>query len=233
MSLNLTGTIGNVLDTLRGLISHSAVELEFFEYSTVTGKLSRGTVQDKWIGYQKEDDSGSYQELVITDNAAVVAHANATLTIVSQPNVGDELTVGGEVYEFVSSGAIGNQINISADMPATAANIAAKVTADTISTLSTATSSLNAVSLIANDSGVIVINLESDGVRITKEVFAGGTPTLDSVLNDVTGVRHVTHAKIGALYYEIEGTPARPIETNDMIRYWLVRCAHTGLATLQ
>lgn len=225
MSLNLTGTIGNVLDTLRGLISADGVELEFFEYSTAIGKVSLGKVLDKWVGYSKEDPNGSYQEFIVTDDAGVATYAAAILTLVSQPTTGDSLTVGNKVYAFVASDATGDQINIGVSTAATAINISAKVNIDTVGALSTATSSLNVVSLIANSAGTNSIALESDGTRITKSAFSGGIVELATIMPPI---RRPTHVLMGELYYTIEAAPSQPLETNDAIRYWLIRCAHTG-----
>jgi hypothetical protein len=235
VSLNLTGTIGDILDTLSGLFGKAGLTYEFFEYNNSAADqahkyVSVGTVVSRRFALTGDDETT--QQIFITDDAVVAAIASASITLVSQTNVGDELTVGGKVYTFVASGAVGDQINIGANITLTAANIAAKVTADTLITLCTATSTLNVVNFSANNAGTNDIDLESDGTRITGTEFTGGTPTLDNILNDVTGAHRVTHVKIGTLYYAIVGTPDRPLESLDAIRYWLVRCEHTGVAAL-
>lgn len=130
MSLELTDTIGGVLDIFRDLLSASGIALEFFEYDQKIGGVSLGTVQDKWVAYSKEGDDGKYQELIITDDAVIVGSADAEI------------------------------------------------------------------------------------------------PDL------ATMMKKPTHVKIGELYYKLNGAPEQPLETLDAVRYWLIRCAHTGKKTL-
>lgn len=225
MSLNLTGTIGNILDTLSGLLGKPGLTYEFFEYNhsavdQAHKYVSVGTVVSKRFAVTGDDEKT--QQIFITDDAVVTAIATAIRTVVSQPNISDVLIVGSKTYIFVASGATGDQINIGADTTVTAANIAAKITADTATTSCAASNTANVVNLVANAAGENDIELVSDGVRITGTGFSGGTPSLAMIM------KHPTHVRIGELYYKIEGAPEQPLESLDAIRYWIVVCEHTG-----
>lgn len=220
MNLNLTGTLGNVLDVFSGLFSKEGLTYELFECSTVTGKISLGLLAGKCFAMTGDDETT--QQIFITDDALVAAAATAMRTVVTQPNIGDGIAVGGKIYEFVASGAVGDQINIGSDAAHTATNIAAKVNTDTVAALCTALCTGEVITFTANQAGTNDIDLVSDGVRITGTAFDGGTPTLASIM------KSPTHIRIGELYYKIDGAPDQPRESLDAIRYWLIRCAHTG-----
>lgn len=84
--------------------------------------------------------------------AAVAAVAQ--LTAIDLGTIGATLTVGGVTYTIVASGAAGSQINIGTTPATFAANIAAKVTTDTLTTLCTATASGATVTFTRNTAGI-------------------------------------------------------------------------------
>ncbi len=114
----------------------------------------------------------------------VNANARASVTLVSQPNNGDTMTVGGKTYTFVTGAPSGDQIQIGSDVYATAINIAAKVSADTSSTLCTGEATGAGLDLMANTAGSTgnSIALATDGTRLTRVSFANGTMTRSEYL---------------------------------------------------
>jgi len=109
----------------------------------------------------------------------VDANARAKITLVSQPNNNDTMTIGGKTYTFKTSSPSGDQILVGSEAIATALNIVAKVNADTATTLCTSEANGAIVELMANTAGVggNSIALATDGTRLTKVAFANGRQT--------------------------------------------------------
>ena len=109
----------------------------------------------------------------------VDAFARGKVTIATQPNNDDTMTVGGKTYTLKTASPSGDQILIGASALATAANIVAKVNADKASTLCTAENNGTVISLMATTAGAggNSIELTTDGTRLTKIAFANGVMT--------------------------------------------------------
>lgn len=88
------------------------------------------------------------------------------------------LTVATKVYTFVSGSPVGDQIQIAATDPLTAANIAIRVSTDTATTLCLASAALDVVTLTANTAGTagnsIVLSETAIPTALTVVAFSGG-----------------------------------------------------------
>ena len=99
------------------------------------------------------------------------------------------LTVGGKTYTFVATSPTSSQIEIGATDPLTAANIAIRVTTDTLTTLCTASAYLDVVTLTANTEGtagnLITLSETALPTALTVTAFAGGYATTLVTRDDV------------------------------------------------
>lgn len=125
------------------------------------------------------------EDLVIIEAVA----ATSRITVVSQPHAGngdsDTLTVAGTTYMFVSDTPEEDEIEIGGTINATAAAIAAKLTADkTTLGLTSAIATQNVVAMIVSPSGVAGNSkiLTTDGTRITKVAFSGGSDRTSTIM---------------------------------------------------
>lgn len=109
----------------------------------------------------------------------VDVNARTSLALGGNPSNDDVMTIGGKTYTFKTSGPTGDQIQIGSDAVATAFNVVAKVNADKVTTLCTASANGNRVDLMANTAGIAgnSIAVATDGVRIQSVAFTNGTQT--------------------------------------------------------
>lgn len=123
--------------------------------------------------------------------------ATGTITITSGQNAAanDTITVGATVYTFVSSDAVGTQINVGTDASESAANAAAVLNA---SGLVSASASSNVITITSNVAGTVgnAIALGATGTYLTPSGAA-----LSGGADYVAG----NNAKIGCAFTKVSG----------------------------
>jgi hypothetical protein len=120
------------------------------------------------------EESGAITMLNVNLTDGVKATGNIHLA--SQPNAADTTVVGGKTYTWRATPTLADEVKIGSTVAISAANLANKINADTLTTLCTAVVTSPDVALTANDFGTggNSITLTVDGTRITKTAFASG-----------------------------------------------------------
>jgi flagellar hook protein FlgE len=120
----------------------------------------------------------------VSQRAAVQATGFITVGT-DLPDVGETLTVGGNVFTFIAGASAGFNIQIGADATITATNIAARITAQMPAT-ATATSNGTAVTVTATTAGVAGNAIAMSTTSSTAELVPDATLTNGADLGAVT-----------------------------------------------
>lgn len=109
-------------------------------------------------------------------NSPTGVKASGTYTLSANPAANDTVLIGGSVITWKASGAVGAQVNIGADITASAAALAAYINANSVSLGVTATAAIGVVTVKARIGGVAGNAITTTEVG-TNSAFSGATLT--------------------------------------------------------
>lgn len=114
-----------------------------------------------------------------TTTVGVVAATGTVTFSTAVPAVNDTVTINGVAITLKASGATGNQVNIGADLPSTAANLRDFVNANASALTVNATASAGVTTLIANATGTggnsIALAKSGTNIAVSGATLANGT----------------------------------------------------------
>lgn len=119
---------------------------------TKVAVVTRGTYVQLGETTAAPQGHGGVTNIVI--NSPTGVKATGAYTITANPAANDTVVIGGSTITWKASGAVGAQVNIGADITASAAALAAYINANSVALGVTATSALGVVTLKANVGGV-------------------------------------------------------------------------------
>lgn len=114
-------------------------------------------------------------------SSVAVAHATGTVTFSANPAANDTVTIGGVAITFKASGATGSQVNIGADITATALALANFINGEieTLGVYASAALGVTTITAEAAGTGGNSITLAKSGtnIAVSGSTLAGGTNT--------------------------------------------------------
>jgi len=124
--------------------------------------------------------AGALGQLVLTASAPVAA--SGTITLVDNPSVADEVSIGGVVYTFAAAVVDPYDVLIGVDDDATASNLAASINGDVLGTpanplvsASAATNVVTLTALIKGEAGNDIALAETGDFTLSGATLAGGS----------------------------------------------------------